>query len=79
MNHDGVKEGFALEALARLHELLPIPVIASGGAGAREHFLEAFTVGKADAALAASVFHFGEISIPELKQYLRHEGIKVRQ
>ena len=79
MNHDGVKEGFALEALSRLHELLPIPVIASGGAGAREHFLEAFTLGKADAALAASVFHFGEISIPELKQYLRHEGIKVRQ
>ncbi|MBO4850386.1 MAG: imidazole glycerol phosphate synthase subunit HisF [Prevotella sp.] len=79
MNHDGVKEGFAIEALAQLHDILPIPVIASGGAGAREHFLEAFTLGKADAALAASVFHFGEIAIPELKQYLRHEGIKVRQ
>ena len=78
MNHDGVKQGFALEALATLHDLLPIPVIASGGAGDKTHFLDAFKQGKADAALAASVFHFGEIPIPELKKYLQHEGIKIR-
>lgn len=78
MNHDGVKTGFANEALARLAEILTIPVIASGGAGAREHFRDAFTIGHADAALAASVFHFGEIKIPELKEYLRTEGINVR-
>lgn len=78
MNHDGVKQGFANETLAMLADELPIPVIASGGAGKREHFLDAFTQGKADAALAASVFHFGEIAIPELKAYLSAEGIKVR-
>lgn len=78
MNHDGVKQGFANEALAMLADELPIPVIASGGAGKREHFLDAFTQGKADAALAASVFHFVEIAIPELKAYLSAEGIKVR-
>lgn len=78
MNHDGVKTGFANEALARLADELTIPVIASGGAGAREHFRDAFTLGKADAALAASVFHFGEIRIPELKAYLQQEGIAVR-
>lgn len=78
MNHDGVKQGFANEALAMLADELPIPVIASGGAGKREHFLDAFTQGKADAALAASVFHFWEIAIPELKAYLSAEGIKVR-
>lgn len=78
MDHDGVKQGFANEALARLSEELPIPVIASGGAGAKEHFRDAFLVGKADAALAASVFHFGEIPIPELKEYLRNENINVR-
>ena len=78
MNHDGVKQGFAVEALERLHDILPIPVIASGGAGNMQHFKDAFIKGKADAALAASVFHFGEISIPELKDYLRKEGIKVR-
>ncbi|WP_308242528.1 imidazole glycerol phosphate synthase subunit HisF [uncultured Prevotella sp.] len=78
MNHDGVKQGFANEALAMLADELPIPVIASGGAGKREHFLDAFTQGKADAVLAASVFHFGEIAIPELKAYLSAEGIKVR-
>lgn len=78
MNHDGVKTGFANEALARLAEELTIPVIASGGAGAKEHFRDAFAIGKADAALAASVFHFGEIGIPELKTYLRQEGINVR-
>ena len=79
MNHDGVKTGFANEALARLSSEVSIPVIASGGAGAMEHFRDAFTVGKADAALAASVFHFGEIGIPELKSYLCAQGISVRK
>lgn len=78
MDHDGVKQGFALEALARLSEDLPIPVIASGGAGTMEHFKDAFLKGKADAALAASVFHFGEIKIPDLKHYLLEQGINVR-
>lgn len=78
MDHDGVKTGYANEALARLADELSIPVIASGGAGAKEHFRDAFTIGHADAALAASVFHFGEIPIPELKSYLRQEGINVR-
>lgn len=78
MTHDGVKKGYANEALARLADELHIPVIASGGAGKREHFRDAFTEGKADAALAASVFHFGEIKIEDLKLYLRQEGINVR-
>ena len=78
MDHDGCKEGFANEALARLSEELPIPVIASGGAGKKEDFRDAFIKGKADAALAASVFHFGEITISDLKQYLRKENINVR-
>lgn len=78
MDHDGVKTGYANEALARLADNLSIPVIASGGAGAKEHFRDAFTLGHADAALAASVFHFGEIKIEELKQYLHTEGICVR-
>lgn len=77
MDHDGVKNGYPCEALARLSEL-PIPVIASGGAGSKEHFLEVFAKGKASAALAASVFHFGQISIPELKQYLCRSGIPIR-
>lgn len=78
MDHDGVKEGYANEALAQLAETLSIPVIASGGAGTKEHFRDAFTLGHADAALAASVFHFGEISIHDLKQYLKAENITVR-
>lgn len=78
MNHDGVKQGFANDALRKLSESLNIPIIASGGAGSMEHFRDAFTVGKADAALAASVFHFGEIAIKDLKDYLRNEGINVR-
>ena len=78
MDHDGVKQGFACEALAEIAEAVAIPVIASGGAGTMEHFYDAFTKGKADAALAASVFHFGEIEIPELKKYLRERGINVR-
>ena len=78
MNHDGVKQGFACEALSRLASELTIPVIASGGAGKMEDFRDVFAIGHADAALAASVFHFGQIGIPELKQYLRKEGINVR-
>lgn len=78
MDHDGVKTGYANEALAQLADNLNIPVIASGGAGKKEHFRDAFLLGKADAALAASVFHFGEIAIPELKKYLHDEGIDVR-
>lgn len=78
MNHDGVKTGFANEALRRLSESLSIPIIASGGAGAKEHFKDVFVEGKADAALAASVFHFGEIPIPDLKNYLCGEGISIR-
>lgn len=78
MNHDGVKTGYANEALAMLADELSIPIIASGGAGKMEHFRDAFLLGKADAALAASVFHFGEIPIPALKRYLRQEGINVR-
>lgn len=78
MNHDGTKQGFALEITRTLSELLPVPVIASGGGGAMEHFTDVFITGKADAALAASIFHFKEIGIPELKQYLKQEGISVR-
>lgn len=78
MDHDGVKQGYANEALAQLSENLNIPVIASGGAGNMEHFRDVFVEGKADAALAASVFHFGEIAIEDLKQYLRAEKINVR-
>jgi len=78
MDHDGVKNGFPNEALAELSELLSIPVIASGGAGTMAHFKEVFTIGKADAALAASIFHYGEITIPELKKYLMKENIPVR-
>ena len=78
MNHDGVKTGFANDALRRLSDSLSIPIIASGGAGAKEHFRDTFLEGHSDAALAASVFHFGEIKIPELKQYLKSEGIVVR-
>lgn len=76
--HDGVKQGYANEALAELHEILSIPIIASGGAGSKEDFRDAFTLGKADAALAASVFHFGEINIKDLKGYLKAENINVR-
>ena len=79
MDHDGVKTGYANEALATLSESLSIPIIASGGAGAMEHFRDTFIEGKADAALAASVFHFGEIRIPELKDYLCEQGINVRR
>lgn len=78
MNHDGTKNGFANEALRQLAGTLTIPVIASGGAGKKEHFRDTFLTGRADAALAAGVFHFGEIAIPELKNYLQAENINVR-
>ena len=79
MDHDGTKAGFALELTASISGALPIPVIASGGAGSMLHFKEVFTSGKADAALAASIFHFKEIGIPELKMYLSDEGVVVRK
>ena len=78
MLHDGVKAGYANKPLRILSESLRIPVIASGGAGNKHHFRDVFTEGKADAALAASVFHFGEIKIQELKEYLRKENIPIR-
>ncbi len=78
MNHDGTKAGFANEALAKLSGLVNIPIIASGGAGTIQHFIDTFKEGKADAALAASVFHFGEIPILELKEELRKNNIEIR-
>jgi cyclase len=78
MRHDGVKEGYANDELAILADTLKIPVIASGGAGKKEHFRDVFIKGKADAALAASVFHFGEIKVSELKEYLKKENINIR-
>jgi cyclase len=78
MNHDGTKNGFANDTLAKLSEELNIPIIASGGAGNVQHFIDTFKNGKADAALAASVFHFGEIPIPFLKEELKKHNIEVR-
>ena len=78
MDHDGTKAGFAIDALAQLSDNLDIPIIASGGAGSMEHFEEVFTKGKADAGLAASIFHFGEIEISDLKRYLASKDIIVR-
>lgn len=78
MNHDGTKNGFANDALLLLNRQLSIPVIASGGAGAMNHFADAFLIGQADAALAASVFHYNLISIRELKEYLRQCSISIR-
>ncbi|WP_312693681.1 imidazole glycerol phosphate synthase subunit HisF [Caproiciproducens sp.] len=79
MDCDGVKNGYDLELTAAISRRVRIPVIASGGAGKMEHFYDAFTDGKADAVLAASLFHFGEITIPDLKAYLAQKGIPVRQ
>jgi cyclase len=79
MDHDGVHQGYANDALAMLSDLVSIPVIASGGAGCMTDFYNAFTVGKADAALAAGVFHFGELSVDGLKQFLSDKGIAVRR
>jgi cyclase len=78
MNHDGTKQGFAIDITRRLSQSLPVPVIASGGGGTMPHFKAIFEEGDADAALAASIFHFKEIAIPELKQYLRQQHIAVR-
>ncbi len=78
MNHDGTKNGFAIELTRTISERLHIPVIASGGAGSMAHFAEVFTEGKADAGLAASVFHFGEIGIGDLKKYLAGKAVPVR-
>jgi cyclase len=78
MDHDGTKNGFACAALAEMSDNLGIPIIASGGAGTMEHFTEVFTTGKADAGLAASIFHFNEIKISDLKQSLKSNGIPVR-
>ena len=78
MDHDGTKNGFANVPLLKLHNLLNIPVIASGGAGTMGHFIDTFILGKSDAALAASIFHFGEIKIPDLKSFLHASNINVR-
>jgi imidazole glycerol-phosphate synthase subunit HisF len=78
MDHDGTKNGFANEALAKLSKIVNIPIIASGGAGNMQHFVDTFIDGKADAALAASVFHFQEIGISELKKELKNNNILVR-
>jgi len=78
MDKDGTKEGFDLELTRQVAEAVRIPVIASGGAGTMEHFRDAVTLGKADAVLAASLFHFGEIEISELKRYLKQQGVEVR-
>jgi cyclase len=78
MNHDGSKNGFAIDLTKDISEKVNIPVIASGGAGKKEHFTEVFQEGKADAALAASIFHFGEIPLPELKAFLVEQGIAIR-
>lgn len=78
MNNDGTKKGFALNITEKLSVHLPVPVIASGGGGTMEHFVDVFEKGKADAALAASIFHFKEITIPELKRYLKEKEIVVR-
>ncbi len=78
MNHDGTKNGFANKQLAKMSEMLKIPIIASGGAGKMEHFVDVFTKGKADAGLAASIFHFNEIPVPTLKKYLNENGVAIR-
>ena len=78
MNHDGTKQGFALDITRQLAEKLPVPVIASGGGGTMQHFVDVFKKGRADAALAASIFHFKEIELVELKQFLHSKEIPVR-
>ena len=78
MNNDGTKDGFALDITRAVSEAVNVPVIASGGAGTMEHFVDVFENGKADAALAASIFHYKEIGIPELKNYLKDKGVEVR-
>ena len=79
MDTDGVGEGFALDVTRTIADAVGVPVIASGGAGKPEHFRDALTVGHADAALAATLFHFGILKIPDLKDYLAAEGVPVRR
>ena len=78
MNNDGTKDGFALDITRAVSEAVNVPVIASGGAGTMQHFVDVFAQGKADAALAASIFHYKEIGIPELKSFLKDKGVEVR-
>lgn len=78
MNNDGTRDGFALDITRAVSEAVNVPVIASGGAGAMRHFVDVFTEGKADAALAASIFHYQEIGIGELKSFLKESGVEVR-
>lgn len=78
MNNDGTKDGFALDITRAVSEAVNVPVIASGGAGTMEHFVDVFAEGKADAALAASIFHYKEIGIPDLKSFLKEKGVEVR-
>ena len=78
MDRDGTKQGYDIELTRAIAEAVGIPVIASGGAGSPEHFYDALTAGRADAALAASLFHFGELAIPQVKQYLTSRGVTIR-
>ena len=78
MNNDGTKDGFAIDITKAVSEAVNVPVIASGGAGSMQHFSDIFISGKADAALAASVFHYKEIAIPELKKFLKTKNIEIR-
>jgi cyclase len=78
MNNDGTKDGFALDITRSVSEAVNVPVIASGGAGTMQHFIDVFEQGKADAALAASIFHYKEIDIQELKVFLKENKVEVR-
>lgn len=78
MDMDGTKDGYDIEILKRISDIVNIPIIASGGAGELKHFLEALTIGGADAVLAASTFHYGTFTIPQVKEYLKNQGVHVR-
>ena len=78
MNHDGTKQGFAVELTCAVSTAVGIPVIASGGGGGPEHFYDVLTTGHADAALAASIFHYGEVAVSDLKHYLRERELEIR-
>ena len=79
MDHDGVRNGFAVELIRQVGASITVPLIASGGAGRLQHFLEVFTAGAADAALAAGIFHEGLVSVPGVKEYLITNGVEVRR
>jgi cyclase len=79
MDRDGTKDGYDIELTRAISERVNVPIIASGGAGVPEHFLEVFTAGKADAALAASVFHYNKYPVPIIKEFLRKAGVTIRQ